>query len=137
LKLTKKKLAAIQEAEASDSTRRTTTIQEPIISSIRKSKAPTFRGFHPDYKDDAAAIANYDINDCIFYTKDNTTYVDMQHTNGDPKTLYEAQARPDWVQWQGAMDREIDTLQNAGTWSAVLQPLNKNVIGLKWVFRIK
>ena len=137
LKPTEKKLATMQEAEASDSTRRTTTVQEPMISSIRKSKAPTFRGFHPDYKDNAAAITNYDINDCVFYTKDDTTYVDMQHTNGDPKTLYEVQARPDWVQWQEAMDRKINTLQNAGTWSAVPQPSNKNVVGSKWVFCIK
>jgi len=74
-----------------------------------------FQGFHLDYKDATATIANYDINNCIFYMKDNTTYVNMQHTNGNPKTLYEAQARPDWVQWQEAMDHKIDTLQNAGT----------------------
>jgi len=47
------------------------------------------------------------------------------------------QARPNWVQWQEAMDREIDTLQNAGTWSTVPQPSNKNVVGSKWVFCIK
>ena len=39
-KLTKKKLVAMQEAEASNSTRRMTTMQEPTISSIRKSKVP-------------------------------------------------------------------------------------------------
>jgi len=134
-KPTEKKLAAMQEAEVSSSTKRTTTIQEPMISSIRKSKVPVFQGFHPDYKDDTAAITN--TNDCMFYTKDDPTYGDMQHTNSDLRTLYKAQARADWPQWQEAMDHEINALQNTGTWSVVLQPSNKNVVGSKWVFQIR
>src|SRR6266571_7011488 len=35
------------------------------------------------------------------------------------------------------MDRELATLEKAGTWSTVPRLPNKNVVGSKWVFRIK
>jgi hypothetical protein len=35
------------------------------------------------------------------------------------------------------MDREIATLQAAGTWIDVLRPSDKNDVESKWVFRIK
>jgi len=35
------------------------------------------------------------------------------------------------------MDREIKTLEDAGTWTTVLKPAGKNVVGSKWVFHIK
>src|SRR6266702_3183407 len=35
------------------------------------------------------------------------------------------------------MDREIATLKEAGTWTTVPRPANKNIVGSKWVFRIK
>ena len=44
---------------------------------------------------------------------------------------------PDWPQWQQAMDREINTLEKAGTWTTVPRPAGKNIIGSKWVFHIK
>ena len=56
---------------------------------------------------------------------------------GDPKTLAQARSRPDWPKWQQAMDRELSTLENAETWDTVPRPLGKNIVGSKWVFRIK
>ena len=35
------------------------------------------------------------------------------------------------------MDREIETLEKAGTWKTVPCPPGKNVVGCKWVFYIK
>ena len=35
------------------------------------------------------------------------------------------------------MDREIATLDHASTWSNVQQPQSKNVVGSKWLYRIK
>ena len=35
------------------------------------------------------------------------------------------------------MDKEIATLDKSGTWSWVQRPPNKNIVGSKWVFRIK
>jgi hypothetical protein len=55
----------------------------------------------------------------------------------DPCSLAKARSRSDWPQWRAAMDKEITTLEQAGTWETVLHPLGKNIIGSKWVFRIK
>jgi hypothetical protein len=35
------------------------------------------------------------------------------------------------------MDHEIDSLEKAGTWTIVPRPADKNVVGCKWVFRLK
>jgi len=35
------------------------------------------------------------------------------------------------------MDRKIDTLEKARTWTTVLCPSGKNIVGSKWVFHIK
>ena len=35
------------------------------------------------------------------------------------------------------MDHEITTLKEAHTWITVPRPANKNIVGSKWVFRIK
>jgi hypothetical protein len=56
---------------------------------------------------------------------------------GDPKTLSQVCSHSDWPQWQQAMDREINTLEEAGTWTTVSRPPGKNIISSKWVFRIK
>jgi hypothetical protein len=61
----------------------------------------------------------------------------MQDAEGDPKSLKEARSRSDWPSWKDAMDREIETLEKAGTWKTVPRPPGKNVVGCKWVFRIK
>ena len=58
-------------------------------------------------------------------------------TPGDPTTLREARARPDWPLWKEAMDREMATLDQAGTWRTIERPAGKNVVGSKWVFRTK
>ena len=55
----------------------------------------------------------------------------------DPTTVKEAQSRSDWPLWQQAMDREMKTLEDAGTWETVLRPTGRNIVGSKWVFRIK
>jgi hypothetical protein len=55
----------------------------------------------------------------------------------DPKTLKQAQSRPDWPEWQQAMTREITTLINAHTWTTVPRPIGKNIVSSKWVFCIK
>jgi hypothetical protein len=61
----------------------------------------------------------------------------IQEVQGDPKTLQQARSRSDWPQWQEAMDRELATLEGAQTWELVSRPPGKNVVGSKWVFRIK
>ena len=61
----------------------------------------------------------------------------VQETQDDPKTLQEASSREDWPLWKEAMDKELATLEEAGTWVTVPRPNGKNVVGSKWVFHIK
>ncbi|TFY77263.1 hypothetical protein EWM64_g6750 [Hericium alpestre] len=55
----------------------------------------------------------------------------------DPKTLKEAKSRSDWPMWKEAMEKEMASLKKANTWTTVEKPPGKNVVGCKWVFRIK
>jgi hypothetical protein len=55
----------------------------------------------------------------------------------DPSTIKEARSCTDWPLWLQVMDREIKTLKDAGTWESVPRPTGRNIVGSKWVFRIK
>jgi transposase InsO family protein len=61
----------------------------------------------------------------------------IQEVEGDPKTVQEARSRSDWPHWKEAMDREIGSLEHAGTWTTVPRPAGRNIVGCKWVFRLK
>lgn len=79
-----------------------------------------------------------EFSDCVFSTDfDDDVAAAILDADADPKTLAQAQPRSDWPYWQEAMDREIATLEKAGTWSTVLRPTDKNIVGSKWVFRVK
>ena len=55
----------------------------------------------------------------------------------EPRSLKEAQSRPDWPLWEKAIEEELATLKAAGTWEVVDAPEGVNVVGSKWVFRAK
>jgi hypothetical protein len=55
----------------------------------------------------------------------------------EPRTLTEAQHRPDWAQWEEGIREELATLQAAGTWELADLPDGANLVGSKWVFRAK
>ena len=55
----------------------------------------------------------------------------------EPRNLTEARARPDWSCWERAVEEELQTLKEAGTWEVVDAPNDVNIIGSKWVFRAK
>ncbi|KAM1609734.1 hypothetical protein FF1_021794 [Malus domestica] len=42
-----------------------------------------------------------------------------------------------YVVWMNAMKEEIEALHSQGTWSFVPLPSQKNLVGCKWVFKIK
>jgi hypothetical protein len=63
--------------------------------------------------------------------------VTIQEAEGDPNTMQEAQVRDDWPSWKEVMDHKISSLEQAETWTTVPCPTGKNVVGCKWVFRLK
>ena len=105
---------------------------------------PIFQGWHPDYVDPDEAMLT-DINLSDDNEGDNLNTYDtcdliasaIQDMQGNPKMLQEARLCKDWPLWKHAMDREIATLWHAGTWTTVPRPTSKNIVGSKWVFRIK
>lgn len=54
-----------------------------------------------------------------------------------PTSYQEIQNRDDRLQWEQAIEEEIDALLKNKTWSLVPKPQNKNIIDSKWVFAIK
>ncbi len=55
----------------------------------------------------------------------------------DPQSIEECRRRSDWPLWDIAILEELDTLKKAGTYVEVEKPNGVNVVGCKWVFRIK
>ncbi|KAE8187009.1 hypothetical protein CF336_g6746, partial [Tilletia laevis] len=56
---------------------------------------------------------------------------------GDPRTVGEAMARPDWPEWDAAMRKELQSHAERGTWEMVKVPEGVNLVTSKWVLRIK
>ena len=76
--------------------------------------------------------------DCAFITELMPIVAGaISDSHKDPRTVNEAQSRSDWPLWQQAMDREMKTLKDTGTWETVLCPTGHNIVGSKWVFQIK
>jgi hypothetical protein len=70
------------------------------------------------------------IADFIFHaTLDHEIIAAVQEAKGDPKMLHEAWSHSDWPCWKEAVDREMGTLEKAGTWNTVSRPPGKNVVG--------
>jgi histone deacetylase 1/2 len=57
-------------------------------------------------------------------------------TNNEPEPTcyFEAIKHPNW---RDAMNKEFDALLRNGTWTLIPSPPTANIIGSKWVYRIK
>ena len=55
----------------------------------------------------------------------------------DPATLKDARQRSDWAKWEDAIHKELSSLKAAKTWILVERPKDRNVVGSKWVLRLK
>jgi histone deacetylase 1/2 len=60
--------------------------------------------------------------------------MDTTVPNGEPSTVAEALENPRWKQ---AMQDEYTALMKNGTWHLVPKPRGHNIIGCKWVYKIK
>lgn len=57
--------------------------------------------------------------------------------NNEPTHFNEIANRPDQKEWMNAIISELNSLKQNNTWKLVERPKNKNVIGCKWVFKLK
>ena len=58
-------------------------------------------------------------------------------SDDDPKTLAQAMERPDCSEWKKAMKEELDLMAKYEVWDVVDKPEDTNIVGSRWVFRIK
>jgi len=55
----------------------------------------------------------------------------------EPRTLAKAKHCPDWPLWKKAINKELETFHQAGTWELTEAPSDTNIVGSKWVFCMK
>ncbi|KAE8224268.1 hypothetical protein CF319_g2806 [Tilletia indica] len=57
----------------------------------------------------------------------------------EPQNLKQAKQRPleEWRRWKAAMDDEVNSLVEMGTWELVDLPKDREVVGSRWVFKLK
>jgi hypothetical protein len=55
----------------------------------------------------------------------------------DPATMEEAISSLQSKEWSTAMDKEIASLKEHGTWDLVDLPIGRRPVGVKWVFKVK
>ena len=55
-------------------------------------------------------------------------------SGNDPRSLKEAMSSPEWPEWEKAIQTELDTLRQMGTWELVDAPENRKPVSNKWVF---
>jgi Reverse transcriptase (RNA-dependent DNA polymerase) len=55
----------------------------------------------------------------------------------EPSNFREAMSSTNADEWKAACKLEYDTLMGYGTWTLVERPPNTNIIGNRWVFRVK
>ena len=55
----------------------------------------------------------------------------------EPRTIKQALQSPNVVEWQSAMNKEYDSLLKNETWDLVPRPKGVNVVGNRWVYKVK
>ena len=77
------------------------------------------------------------LTECWADTENERALVSSSPVDDDPRTLREALARPERLQWWAAAQAEFNSLQKAGTYRLVQLPQHRTAIGCKWVFKTK
>ncbi|CAL5429371.1 unnamed protein product [Camellia sinensis] len=62
------------------------------------------------------------------------SFLSCLHTYFEPRSYKEACHDPNWI---AAMNDELTALANTQTWDLVPLPADKNVVGCKWVYKVK
>lgn len=55
----------------------------------------------------------------------------------EPQTYEEAVSGPNSEEWKAAIQEELSSLHKNQTWHLEPLPEDKNVVGCKWIFKIK
>ena len=80
---------------------------------------------------DELAAGNEDVNTIY------TMAAGVETDGLDALTVNKARSGVDWPSWQDAINAKLKSLEGAHTWNLVEHPNGVNVVGCKWVFKIK
>ncbi|GJU85148.1 ribonuclease H-like domain-containing protein [Tanacetum coccineum] len=106
--------------------------QPNLRKSLRTSKLPTKL---PDFVLDDKV--KYGINKHVIYSnlsKENYCFSTNLNKTLEPSSYHKACTNKDWV---AAMNTEIEALNRKNTWVITDLPLNRKLIGCKWIYKIK
>ena len=115
------------------------------ITHLSPISAPESREFHPDTLQVVLSIPPLNLHPMQTRSKSGiikkkALLASIQASAGtdlsliEPATYKSALKVPVWFQ---AMQEEIKALHDQGTWSLVSLPANKNLVGCKWIFKLK
>ena len=83
----------------------------------------------PDLDDDDDKSDNVTSTGIIY-----NAFVESRIGGENPKTLKEAKRSPEWPEWEKAIQTELNTLKQMGTWEMVDAPKDRKPVTSKWVF---
>ena len=55
----------------------------------------------------------------------------------EPRSVEEAKKCPDWPKWKDVIEAELHQLDAMRTWEIADKPAEVNIVGSKWVFKVK
>ncbi|KAJ9556147.1 hypothetical protein OSB04_010761 [Centaurea solstitialis] len=101
-------------------------IQQPPVSAPTNSSHPMITRakagiFKPRHIADLSQLNHLPLHSALYATTDPTSFKTAER---DPK-------------WVRAMQQELDALRKNNTWSLVPRPINRKIVGSKWLYRTK
>ncbi|CAI7891190.1 unnamed protein product [Closterium sp. NIES-54] len=106
--------------ELSSST--TTTRKSSLVNGGEEAK---------DAEEEEEEVQQSDYKECAF------AFFSPVEMPGEPTTLKEALESSDAEEWKKAMESELKSIEENGTWELVELPEGRKAITFKWLFKIK
>ncbi|CAI7805206.1 unnamed protein product [Closterium sp. NIES-54] len=100
----------------------TTTRQSSLVNGGEEAK---------DAEEEEEEVQQSDYEECAF------AFFSPVEMPGEPATLKEALESSDAEEWKKAMDSELKSIEENGTWELVELPEGRKAITSKWLFKIK
>lgn len=104
-----------------------------LIRTLLEQGAPLPQGTQTNADESAYVNAESDLEDFVMAV--NAT--DGQETEPNSFAQVNRMPPPERDLWMAAMKEELDSLTGAGTWAMEDVPSDANVVGCRWVFKIK
>ncbi|KAI5315074.1 hypothetical protein L3X38_044250 [Prunus dulcis] len=119
--------------------------QIPVAPDIRSSSGSETHDFTPDTLQVVLSIPPLNLHPMQTRSKSGiirkkALLASVQDSGGTDMSLVEPVSYKSAIKvpvWLQAMQEEVNALHTQGTWRLVQLPANKNLVGCKWIFKIK